>query len=272
MGFEYLYECGMLASVSGHGPKNPGRGIRSEKEWQVAIADHRHGLEVLDRVGDIAGRCELLSSLGWVRLMRGEWPEASAAYRAVGRHSSRRDCREPSLRARIGLGHLARLQGKRAEAGRHFRKVLSRLGPDDTGLEIACLNHLALQACSGRELGTAVGRLEKALARCGTGRHRRERAYTLLHLGQTMSRLGDQEGARKNYSSAMAEFHGIGDQHGTVFSLLALSVEALGAGDYAQAGRLAGEALREPVMEQLDAAREHAMWICQAAALGGAGK
>jgi tetratricopeptide (TPR) repeat protein len=272
MGFEYLYQCGVLAACSGLRQKNPGYGIRSEKEWQVALEDHERGLRVLDRVGDIAGRCELLSSLGWVRLMRGELREASAAYRAIGRYSARRDCREPSLRARMGLGQLAGLQGRFPQAGLHFRKVLGRLTKSEAGMEIACLNHMALIARSRRELGAAVGRLEKALARCGTGRHRRERAYTMLHLGQTLARLGDRDSAQKNLSSAMAEFCGIGDQHGTVFALLALSVDALGAGDLAQAKRLAGEALREPVMGQLDAVREHAEWIAAGAARGGAGK
>jgi tetratricopeptide (TPR) repeat protein/DNA-binding MarR family transcriptional regulator len=270
MGFEYLVQCDEQASVSGLRPKHPGYGIRSEREWQVALDDHERGLLVLDRVGDVAGRCELLSSLGWIRLMRGEYREASAAYRSIGRFSARRGCREPSLKADAGLGHLARLQGKRDEAARLFRKVLGRLGPSETGMEIACLNYLALLAGSKNGLNAAVSRLETALTRCGTGRHRRERAYTLLHMGQILSKGGDRSGARKSLSSALAEFRGIGDQHGTLFAIMALAVEALVEKNFEEAERMAGEALREPAMGQLEAAREHAAWISAAAAKGGA--
>jgi len=261
MGFEYLFQCRTLASVTGQKKNDPGKGIRSEKEWNAAIKDHERGLLVLDRVGDVAGRCELLTSLGWIRLMRGEWQQALAAYRAADRYSSKRQCREQSLRARMGLGFLAMMQGKKADAGRHFRNVLDRLGPSDTGLKIACLNHLALLAHNDRELRAAIVKFGAAIALCGSGRHRRERAYTLLHMGQTMTRLGDRDAARTNLFSAAAEFRGIGDQQGTVFALLAMSVGARCSQDMAGAGRLAAEALNEPVMSLLEAARAHAAWM-----------
>jgi hypothetical protein len=94
----------------------------------------------------------------------------------------------------------------------------------------------------------------------------------MLHLGQLLARQGDRDAARKDLSSAMAEFRGIGDQHGTVFALLALSAVALGDADLTEAGRLAAGALREPVMGQLDAAREHAKLLAAGKAKGGAGK
>jgi tetratricopeptide (TPR) repeat protein len=272
LGFEYLLQCDALAQFSGLKDDRPGRGIRSENEWQAALADHERGLRVLDDVGDVAGRCELLSSLGWVRLMRGEYREASTSYRSIGRFARRSDCREASLKSEMGLGHLSRLMGSKADAALHFRNVLGRLRPAETGMEIACHNYLALLAGSEKELKGAIVRLQTALARCGAGRHRRERAYTLLHLGQTLSRLGDRVGAARSISSALAEFRGIGDQHGTVYALLALSVDALGARDFAGARIWAAEAVREPAMGQLEAAREHAKRIAAAAARGGAGK
>ena len=270
MGFEYLYQCGLLARVTGLKIKNPGRGIRTEKEWKAAMEDHRRGLRVLEKVGDTAGRCELLASLGWVRLMRGEWKEAGDAYRAAARQSSRSECQKQALRAQMGLGELAMLRGNNGEAARRFKNVQDSLGKEDTGLQIACLNHRALLAASESEQKAAVEMLGSALALCGTGRHRRERAYTLLHLGQTLSRLGDREGARRNLGTAASEFWGIGDQHGTVFALLAMAAGALDAGDSSGARALAAEAMREPVTGQLEAIRGHAAWMAARPAKGGA--
>jgi hypothetical protein len=120
---------------------------------------------------------------------------------------------------------------------------------------------LALLAHTDRELRAAIVKFGAAIALCGSGRHRRERAYTLLHMGQTMTRLGDRDAARTNLFSAAAEFRGIGDQQGTVFALLAMSVGARCSQDMAGAGRLAAEALNEPVMSLLEAARAHAAWM-----------
>ena len=236
----------------------PGRRIRSEREWQAALADHEQGLKVLERVGDAAGRCELLSSLGWIRLMRGEHREAGDAYRRILRAPRPKECRHSVLRARTGLGHLAWLRGRPADASRHYRAALGKLGPKDAGLRIAGLNHLSNLAASSSELASAQTRLQGALLFCCAGRHRRERAYTLLHLGRIRSLLGETDEAARILRSALDEFNGIGDLHGVVFALLAQSVHALSANDAAGAGRLAKAASEEASSPDLTGMREYA--------------
>lgn len=258
LGFEYLLQCAVLAPASGMKFDLPGRRIRSEKEWQAALEDHRRGLEVLDRVGDTPGRCELLTSLGWVRLMRGEYAEAATAYGEIGHYRGKRGCRQASLKAELGAGHLAWLQGDRFGAARTFRRTLGRLKRSEPDMAIGCLNYLALMATKGRELKAAQGRLEAAFALCGTGRRRRQRAYTMLHLGQVRSSLGDRQGAMTGLSSALSEFRGIGDQHGTIYALLALSLDSLLSKDGAAAQRWADEAVRDHAMAQLAAVRDYA--------------
>jgi len=258
MGYEHLQQCLLLARVTGSGARAPGLRMRSEKEWRAALAEHRRGLEVLRRVGDTPGRCELLTSLGWIHLMRGEYRKASAAYRQAGRHCGSSASRQASLRAGLGLGQAARLGGDRAGAARRFRQVLRRLRAAEAGMSIAALNHLALLAEKESELGKALDHLGAALLACGTGHHRRERAYTLLHMGQLRSRHGEHGAAVKDLSTALEEFGGIGDPYGTVYALLALAAEALRAGEPAEAGRWCDEALRRRSMAQLGEVREQA--------------
>lgn len=264
LGFEYLLQCAILAPAAGMKFDIPGRRIRSEKEWQAAVDDHERALEVLDRVGDAAGRCEMLTSLGWVRLMRGEYREAADAYGVIGRFRGKRGCRQAALKAELGAGHLAWLQGNRPGAARLFRKTLGRLKRSEQDIAIGCLNYLSLMATTGRELKAALGHLEVALARCGTGRRRRERAYTLLHMGQIRSRLGDRQGAARSLSSGLSEFRGIGDQHGTIYVLLALSLDSLLSNDGAAAQRWAEEAVRDPALAQMAAVRDYARRLASA--------
>ncbi|MGQ9581972.1 MAG: AAA family ATPase [Thermoplasmatota archaeon] len=263
-GYEYLFQFSVLSPVAGCRMDGPGRRVRGEREWVAALADHESSLEVLRRVGDGAGECELLISLGWMRMMRGEHDEAERAYRMVRPLARRVGCPEPALKAIVGLGHLAWLRGRRAEAAALYKRALGAMGGGAEGPRISCMNYLANLASSEREYQASARALERALALCGTG-HRRERAYTILHLGRLQALMRGGGGAVDSLRRALAEFRGIGDAPGSVYALLALAVQALGAGDPASAQRWASEALEEASVPGLRAIRECAAGIAERA-------
>jgi DNA-binding MarR family transcriptional regulator len=258
LGYEHLFQYTVLERATGLRIGAPGRRTRTEKEWAAAISDHERGLAVLARMGDLAGRCELLSSLGWMRLVRGEHRQAADAFRNVLRSAEGDGCREASLKAGVGLGHIAWLAGKGQAAATRYSATMRRLGPGDAGLRIACLNYIAGLATTKAELSAACRRLEEALELCGRGRHRRERAYTLLHLGRARSLAGLPDAALGALRAALAEFAWIGDLHGVVFSELALSVHCLSTGDREGAHRLAASARGRCSAPELGAAGEYA--------------
>jgi hypothetical protein len=219
-------------------------------------------------MGDSDGRCELLASLGWMRLVRGELALASEALRRVVLSPAGPGCRSAALKAGLGLGHVAFLSGRRAAAATRYSATMRKLGPAEGQTRIACLNCLANLACSPPELPAAARRLEEALALCGRGRHRRERAYTLLHLGRIRSLQGMAAEADSALSAALGEFRGIGDVHGAVFAHLALAVHHLASGDRENAQRMARAAAGLPAPE-LGAMKEYAAALVELA--GGAG-
>ena len=259
MGYEYLFQCSVLGRATGLKVSSPGKLVRSEREWQAAVSDHERGLEVLRKVGDAAGQCELLSSLGWIRLMRGESRQAAEAYRMILASAGKDGCREPSIKAEFGLGHIAAFAGRAPTAATRYRATLRKLGPQEPYFRIACLNYLADLASGRKELAAAAERLEEAFRLSGAGRHRRERAYTQLHLGRVLSLMGKRDEAARTLSSALAEFRGIGDTHGVVFSELALSVHYQAAGDEKASRREAGAAIAEAAAPELQGIREYAL-------------
>ncbi len=258
LGYEYLFQCSVLERATGRRVGAPGMRTRSAKEWEAAISDHERGLGMLSRMGDIEGRCELLASLGWIRLVRGELRQASEALRRVVLSPDGPGCRSAAQKAALGLGHVAFLSGKRDAAATRYSAALRKLGPSDTGARIACLNCLANLAISQTELPAAARRLEEALGLCGRGRHRRERAYTLLHLGRIRSLQGSAGEAVAAFGSALEEFRGIGDVHGAVFAGLALAVHHLSAGDRETAGRMARAAVAGCSAPELGVMKEFA--------------
>ena len=266
LGYEHLFQYSVLERVTGHHIEAPGRKTRSEKEWAAALADHERGLGVLARMGDLSGQCELLSSLGWMRLVRGEHRQAAEAFRRILRAEGNEDCREASLKAGLGLGHAAWLSGKRPAAATRYSATLRRLGPGDTGARIACLNYLANLASSRPELAAARDRLEEAQRLCARGFHRRERAYTLLHLGRVRSLLGMSEETEAVLRSALDEFLGIGDVHGAVFAQLALSVHHLALGEREAARNLAEAAAGGCSAPELGTIKEYASRLAGLAA------
>ena len=272
LGYEYLFQCSVLSAATGLRPDRPGQSTRSEKEWQAAMSDHERGLLVLANAGDTAGRCELLSSLGWMRLLRGEVRQASEAYRRILAFSAEAGCREAAVKAELGLGHVAWLSGKRAAAATRYRATLRKLRPDEAGFGIACRNYIANLASGARELEAAAGLLGEAAGLCRTGRDRRERAYTRLHLGRVLSLLGRGEPARGALSSALSEFRGIGDLHGAVFSELALAVHSLSSGEKAMARELAEAAAKEASVPELGCIRDLALRLAAMAGKSGAGQ
>jgi len=265
LGYEYLFQCSVLSAATGLKLERPGLTTRSEKEWQEALSDHERGLQVLAGAGDTAGQCELLSSLGWMRLLRGETRQAEEAYRSILAFPKAEGCREATLKAQLGLGCAAWLSGKKAAAATRYRVTLRKLGPADAAFRIAALNYLANLACAEKELAAAAGLLEEAVGLCKTGRHRRERAYTLLHLGRVQSMLGKTEVAGRTLCSALAEFRGIGDIHGCVFSSLALAVHLFSRGENSRARELSESAAQESVGPELISIREHALRLAEMA-------
>jgi hypothetical protein len=268
LGYEHLFQYTVLERATGHHLEAPGRTTRSEKEWAAALSDHERGLAVLARMGDLAGQCELLSSLGWMRLQRGERRQAAEAFRRILQAPADGGCREAAVKAGMGLGHVAWLSGKRQAAATRYSATLRRLGPGDTGTRIACLNCIANLASSETELAAAAQRLQEALELCGSGRHRRERAYTLLHLGRVRSLLGMSGEAATVLRAARDEFTGIGDIHGSVFAELALSVHHLSAGEREPARRWAEEAAARCCAPELGAFKEYASRLSEIAAGG----
>ncbi len=266
LGYEYLFQFSVLSAASGLKPDTPGRSTRSEKEWQAALADHERGLLVLAGAGDTAGRCELWSSLGWMRLLRGETRQAAEAYRRIVSFRKEPGCREASLKAELGLGHIAWLAGRKAAAATRYRVTLRKLGPEEAGPRIAALNFMANLASGEKELEAAAGLLEEAVGLCKSGRHRRERAYTLLHLGRVESLLGRCESAGRTLSSALGDLRAIGDVHGAVFSALALAVHLLSTGGNARARELCLAASAESGGPELKCVREHARRLAGIAA------
>jgi len=258
LGYEHLFQYSVLERATGHRIEAPGRMARSEREWAAALSDHERGLWVLARMGDLPGQCELLSSLGWMRLMRGEYRQGAEAFRRILRAAANEGCREASLKAGTGLGHVAWLSGKRQAAATRYSATLRRLGPGDAGVRIACLNYIANLASSPPELSAACRRLEEALELCGQGRHRRERAYTLLHLGRVRSLLGMSGEAAAVLRTAQEEFSGIGDVYGAVFAQLALSVHHLSSGEREAARMLAESAAGGCSAPELRAVKEYA--------------
>ncbi|MEM2869876.1 MAG: AAA family ATPase [Thermoplasmata archaeon] len=261
-GHEYLFQMSILSRAAGCGIQAPGRLVRSEREWAAALEDHERGLGVLRRAGDKDGQCELLLSLGWIRMMRAELERAEEAYRTVLSMARRTHCKEAALKARIGLGHIAWLTHKRSEADASYRAALRAMaGRKNAGLRVACLNHLACLAEPRDERGLkrAVALLERALALCGAGGHRRERAYTLLHLGRLRLLRGERAEAGRLLESALAEFRGIGDTHGVVYAELALALRALDAGETAVAREWASAALQDAPSARLPGVRECAV-------------
>jgi tetratricopeptide (TPR) repeat protein len=265
LGYEYLFQCSVLSAATGVKLERPGRTTRSEKEWQEALSDHERGLEVLAGAGDTAGRCELLSSLGWMRLLRGEARQAEEAYRRILAFPKDDGCMEATLKAQLGLGHAAWLSGKNAAAATRYRVTLRKLGPTDAAFRIAALNYIANLASAEKELAAAAGLLEEAAGLCKTGRHRRERAYTLLHLGRVRSLLGRADEAGRTLTSALAEFRGIGDLHGSVFSELALAAHQLSLGENSRARELSEHAAKESIGPELASIREHALLLASMA-------
>jgi tetratricopeptide (TPR) repeat protein/DNA-binding MarR family transcriptional regulator len=265
MGYEYLFQCSVLGRATGLRIESPGKKVRSEKEWQAAISDHERGLEVLRKVGDVAGQCELLSSLAWIRLMRGESRQAAEAYRRIVGSARKPGCREASIKAELGLGHIAWLAGRAAAAATRYRATLRKLRPEEPDFKMGCLNYLANLAARPGELDNAALHLGEAVGLCGTGRHRRERAYTLLHLGRVQSLLGRNGEAARALSSAQAEFQGIGDPHGSVFTGLALAIHSLSMGDARTARLQAEDAAANASSPELGGIREYALRLAEIA-------
>jgi len=258
-GYEYLFQCSILMPRAGVKVPYPGRRIRSEREWQSALSDHRRGISVLEKVSDMPGKCELLTSLGWSRLMRGEYREAAEAYKEVLTHFRKEDCYDASTKAGIGMGHLHWLEGRKSEASRAYRSaVKGARRKSDERLKIAVFNYISNLATEPREFPAARTLLDQALALCAPG-HRRERAYTMLHLARVRSNLGDNQEALRLYGSALTEFRGIGDTHGIVYTELHLSLHHQDANDAAQANEMVAAALTDASAPELSLVKEMAL-------------
>jgi tetratricopeptide (TPR) repeat protein len=270
LGYEHLFQHSVLGRATGRRLEAPGRRTRTEKEWAAALSEHEGALRLLARMGDLPGQCEMLSSLGWIRLQRGELRQAAEAFRRVLRSAGDGGCREASLKAGTGLGHVEWLSGKGRAAATRYSATMRRLGAGDEGARIAIQNYIANLADAPAEAESSCRRLEEALALCGRGRHRRERAYTLLHLGQARSLAGKGGGAAAAMRSALADFEGIGDGHGAAFVELALSVHLLSSGEKEEARRLAGSAASRCSGPEMGAFREYAEALADMAS-GGTG-
>ncbi|MBM4248244.1 MAG: hypothetical protein FJ149_02185 [Euryarchaeota archaeon] len=271
LGYEYLFQCSVLETVTGLGLEAPGARNRSPVEWGAAISEHERALGLLRRIGDRAGQCELWSSLGWMRLLRGERRLAAEAFRKILQVPPAPDCHAAAVKAGQGLGHVAWLSGRPRAAATRYLATLRKLGPDDAGARIACLNFVANLASARSELEGAARRLEEALELCGRGRHRRERAYTLLHLGRVRSLLGMPDAAVAALGTALEELRGIGDAHGAVFARMALSAHHLSAGRPAEALDLAEAAARECDAPELGALGAYAARLSKLAGRGNDG-
>lgn len=271
LGYEYLFQCSVLERASGLHIASPGLRTRTPAEWTAALAEHERGLELLGRIGDTAGKCELLASLGWMRLLRGECRLAAESFRRILQAPTAPGCREARVKAGQGLGHVAWLSGRAHAAATRYSATLRGLGPEDTGARIACHNFIANLAAGGTELSGAARRLEEALELCGRGRHRRERAYTLLHLGRVRSLSGNDVGALGALRTALSELRGIGDATGAVFAQLALSVHELSAGRPDRSRELAAAAASYCTAPELRAVGEYAARLSEATGRGDSG-
>lgn len=125
----------------------------------------------------------------------------------------------------------------------------------EQGLKLAGLNYIANLASEARELPGAASLLEQALSLCGSG-HRRERAYTLLHLARVRALMGAKDAAAELFSSALVEFRGIGDFHGSTYANLHLAILGLDSGSLPAARELLGAAMADASLPELALPRE----------------
>jgi len=95
-------------------------------EWDAAIAHFRACLDVYEQGGHLADSAYPLMNLGVVQQKMGEWDAAAQTYRRCEEVLLRLGEDLRLARTSIGLGNLARLQRRFAEAESHLKAALER--------------------------------------------------------------------------------------------------------------------------------------------------
>ncbi|MBI3245848.1 MAG: tetratricopeptide repeat protein [Deltaproteobacteria bacterium] len=218
--------------------------------WDDFIRCGERGAAAAQALGDEAAVSRFSGHVGFMRLRRGEYDQARAAYQqALETWKKLKDERNVAVNLHQ-LGMITYLQGDYGEARKQYEESLrirQQLG-DQQGIA-ASLHQLGNIAYEQGDYGEARKQYEESLGINRQLGNQPDIAATLHQLGMIAEDQGDYGEARRQYDESLKIERQLGDQPGIASSLYQLGRLAEIASDKAEAAKLFRQALE--ILERL---------------------